>query len=103
MAHRSTPIFTPQTPGEVLRDRVIKRHRITQDQLALALGVSRLTVNQLVNNKRAVTAEMALRLARVLGTSPEAWLNMQRRVDLEEARRKRGAEIDRLSVLCEIS
>ena len=83
---RNTPFnATPPTPGEVLREYVIAEPRITQDTLAEAMKVSRLTINQLMNGRRSVTAEMALRLAHVLGTTPEFWLNLQRDADLEEA------------------
>ena len=55
--------------------------------------MSRVTVNQLLNDRRDVTAEMALRLARVLGTTAEYWLNLQTKVDLYRARRRKGSEI----------
>jgi addiction module HigA family antidote len=72
---------------------------VKQDALAEALGVSRFTVNQVLNGRRGVSPEMALRLAHVLGTSAEMWLTLQARVDLFEARRKLGAEIEKLPVL----
>lgn len=51
-------------------------------QLATAMRISRFSVNQLVNNRRNITAEMAIRLGKALNTSPEFWLNLQRRYDL---------------------
>ena len=51
-------------------------------QLASKIGVSRQTVNELVSERRALSPSMALRLARLFGTSPEYWLNMQRNVDI---------------------
>jgi addiction module HigA family antidote len=89
----------PITPGEVLRESVLVRFGITQDRLADALGVSRFSVNQIVNSKRAVTSEMALRLARVTSTSPEFWLNLQRDTDIYEARRRLGKVVLSLKVL----
>lgn len=89
----------PVTPGEVLRDDILVGTGITQDQLASAMSVSRFTVNQIINGRRAVTAEMALRLARVLSTSPDLWLNLQRDVDLWRARRAQRDEINALPVL----
>lgn len=83
--HRSPP-----HPGDVLR-RLLADRRITQDRLAEAMRVSRYSVNQLINGRRAVTAEMALRLAKALSTSPEFWLNLQRGVDLHDARRRIGS------------
>jgi addiction module HigA family antidote len=58
---------------------------LTQSALAQAMGVQRKLVNELCNNRRAVTADTALMLARVFGNSPEFWLNVQRRTDLWEA------------------
>jgi len=59
--------------------------KLTQGALAEAMGVERKLVNELCNDRRAVTADMALMLARVFGNSPEFWLNLQRRTDLWEA------------------
>lgn len=93
--------FPPQKPGVFLRDRVLRRPgaRITQEALADALDVSRFTVNQIINGHRAITADMAVRLAFVLGTSPDLWLDMQKRVDLFEARRKLADEMPKLAKL----
>jgi addiction module HigA family antidote len=63
------------------------------------MRVSRLTVNQIINDKRTITAEMALRLAKVLHTTPEFWLNLQRGVDLQKARQALSAELDKMPVL----
>lgn len=71
----------------------------TQERLASILKVSRLTVNQLVNGRRAVTAEMALRLARAFSTSVEFWLNLQRAVDIHQARIRVGPELSRVKIL----
>lgn len=78
------------SPGSVLRLEIEEGLGITQDQLAAATGVSRLTINEIVNEKRAVTAEMALRLSKALGTEPQFWLNLQQEVDLARARAKLG-------------
>ncbi len=95
--------FPPQKPGVFLRDRVLRKlgARITQEALADALDVSRFTVNQIINGHRAITADMAVRLAFVLGTSPDLWLDMQKRVDLFEARRKLAHEMPKLVKLRE--
>ncbi len=100
MAKKNEPLFEPETPGDVLRRYVLEGDtRLTQDQLATALGVSRLSVNQLVGGKRNVTAEMALRLARVLSTTPDFWLNLQRDVDLFQAQRALTPVLKTLPVL----
>jgi addiction module HigA family antidote len=92
---------TPLKPGDVLRRRVLDDMDIKQDKLAEALGVSRFTINQVLNGRRGVSPEMALRLSRVLDTSAELWLNLQARVDLHDARQKMGDELDRLPQLRE--
>jgi addiction module HigA family antidote len=78
------------SPGHVLREQIEKHLGISQDRLAKALGVSRLTVNEIVNEKRNVTAEMALKLAKALGTDPEFWLTLQQGFDLARARERCG-------------
>ena len=91
----------PVSPGAVLREEIVARTGLTQDALAEALGVSRYSVNQIINDRRSITADMALRLAKVLGTTPQFWLNLQMAVDLFQAFRKLGSEIERLPVLKE--
>jgi len=95
--------FPPQKPGTFLRDRILRKpgSKITQEALADALNVSRFTVNQIINGHRAVTADMAVRLPHVLGTSPDLWLDMQRRVDLYDAHRKLAEDAPRLVALRE--
>jgi addiction module HigA family antidote len=93
--------FSPLHPGVFLRDRVLRKPgaRITQDVLADALDVSRFTVNQIINGHRSITADMAVRLAYVLGTSPEFWLDMQKRLDIFEAEHKMAEEAPKLTRL----
>jgi addiction module HigA family antidote len=90
---RKSSSFTV-SPGSVLRHEIEEALGISQDQLAAALGVSRLTINEIVNEKRTVTAEMALRLSKALGTDARFWLNLQQDVDLSRARQKLGAMAD---------
>lgn len=75
----------PTHPGEMLREEFMPDFGLSVASLAKHLAVSRQTVNELVLERRAVTPEMALRLARVFGTSPQYWLNMQRNIDLWES------------------
>lgn len=63
----------------------MEEHGLTQDGLARRLGVSRVTINELVQGKRPLTANMALRLARLTSQSPGFWLNLQRAVDVWDA------------------
>ncbi len=83
------PKRRPTHPGEILRQDVLPALKLTQGELAKQLGVSRLTVSELLREKRAVSPDMALRLARLLNTTPESWLNMQQAVDLWELGRAR--------------
>lgn len=91
----------PPSPGEVLRSHLMAAEGITQDKLALAMNVSRFSVNQIVNGRRAITAEMAMRLGKVTSTSAEFWMNLQRNVDLYAAETKLAKEIETLPVLLE--
>jgi plasmid maintenance system antidote protein VapI len=63
------------------------------------MGVSRLTVNEIINGKRAITADVALRLARVTSTTPDVWLNLQRDVDLYVAHHKLRHKLQGMPVL----
>ena len=71
--------------GEILVQEFMEPMGLTQGVLAKAMGVPRKHVNELCNNRRAITAPTALILARVFGNSPDFWLNVQRRSDLWEA------------------
>lgn len=82
------PNRRPTHPGAILREDVLPALGMTQTELAERLGVSRLSVSELVNEKRAISPEMALRLSKLLDTSPESWLAMQDAVDLWEVRQK---------------
>jgi len=72
----------PASVGEILVEEFTKPMGLTQGALAAAMGVQRKHVNELCNERRAVTAPTALILARVFGNSPDFWLNVQRRSDL---------------------
>ena len=75
----------PVSVGEILIQEFMEPMGLTQGALADAMGVQRKHVNELCNNRRAITASTALILARVFGNSPDFWLNIQRRSDLWEA------------------
>jgi addiction module HigA family antidote len=86
----------PIHPGEILREEFIPDYELTVSGMATALGVSRQTVNELLRERRAVSPEMALRLSRLFGNSPEFWLNLQRAVDLWDANSNLGDEMRRI-------
>src|SRR6202171_6852530 len=75
----------PAGVGEILVEEFMAPMGLTQGALAEAMGVQRKHVNELCNERRAVTAPTALLLARVFGNRPDFWLNVQRRCDLWEA------------------
>jgi antitoxin HigA-1 len=91
----------PPRPDEVLKRYFLTLEGVTQQTLADAMRVSRLTVNELLNGKRAVTAPMAVRLGRVLGTDADFWLNLQMAWDLHKARVELINEIEGLKPLRE--
>ena len=84
----------PTHPGEMLREDFLPDYDLTATRLAAALDVSRQTVNELLRERRSVSPEMALRLARLFGNTPEFWLNAQRAVDLWEAKQSIGDKVD---------
>lgn len=86
--------FEPTHPGEVLREDFLKEMGLTQYALAKALGVPQIRISEIVNGKRAISPDTALRLARYFGTSAEFWLGMQATYDLEIARDRVGRQID---------
>ena len=89
----------PVHPGEILREDFLPDYQLTVSSLAEALNVSRQTVNELLRERRSLSPEMALRLSRLFGNSPEFWLNAQRSVDLWDAAQKIGGEVERIKVL----
>jgi addiction module HigA family antidote len=80
------PNRRPTHPGEVLREDVLPALGLTQTEFAKRLGVSRLSVSELLHEKRSLTPEMAARIGRLLNTTPESWLRMQEALNLWEVR-----------------
>jgi addiction module HigA family antidote len=78
------PKRKPTHPGEVLRKDVLPALRMSQSEFAKRLGVSRLSVSELLLEKRALSADMAVRIAKLTNTTPESWLRMQEALDLWE-------------------
>lgn len=86
--------FPPTHPGDVLRHDFLEPLGLSQYALAKALAVPEMRIGDLVNRKRAVTPDTALRLARYFGASSEYWLSMQQTYDLEHTRDRAGAAIE---------
>ena len=78
----------PTHPGEIIKEMYLKPLGLTQGNFAKALGISRPRANELLNGRRMVTPDTAMRLARAFKTSAQYWLNMQAAVDLYDIRKK---------------
>jgi antitoxin HigA-1 len=91
---REERVYPPVHPGEVLREEWLTPLDINANQLAGALGVDRQKVYDIVNGKRAISAKMALRLARWSGMRPRFWLGLQEQFDLAIARMEDGERIE---------
>ncbi len=80
--------FAPVTPGEMLKEEFLAEYGLSQNQLAKAVGISPNRIAEIVNNRRRITADTALRLGLYFGNSPEFWMNLQSHYDLKMALRK---------------
>ena len=78
------PRRRPTHPGAILREDVLPALGMTQTELSKRLGVSRLSVSELLHERRVLSPEMAARVAKLLRTTPESWLHMQAALDLWE-------------------
>jgi len=83
------PKRRPTHPGAILREDVLPALKMTQKEFADWIGVSRLTVSEILNEKRTITPDMAMRLGKALGNGPEIWLRMQQAIDLWDLGRHR--------------
>jgi len=79
--------FAPVTPGEMLKDEFLAEYGLSQNQLAKAVGISPNRIAEIVNNRRRITADTAVRLSLYFGNSPEFWMNLQTHYDLKMASR----------------
>ena len=79
--------FAAVTPGEMLKEEFLDEYGLSQNQLAKSIGISPNRIAEIVNNRRRITADTALRLGLYFGNSPEFWMNLQTHYDLKVARR----------------
>lgn len=91
MADKLSPIH----PGEVLLEEFIKPMNLSQNRLAIDIGVDTRRINEIVLGKRSITADTALRLARFFGNSPQFWLGLQTQYDLDITEDQLGKRLDR--------
>jgi antitoxin HigA-1 len=87
------PAFQPAHPGEILREDVLPDLDLPRAKLAEHLGVSRQTLYDIINEKRAVTADVAARLGRAFGNSTLFWLNLQSQYDAWHAERDEAVQL----------
>ena len=85
----------PSLPGEILAELYLAPHEISIAKFAEACGVTRKHMSGIVNGHAAITAEMAVRMAAVLGTTAQYWLNLQNTVDLYDAQERLSASKNR--------
>jgi len=90
-----TDKLSPIHPGEVLQEEFIKPMNLSQNRLAIDIGVDARRINEIVLGKRAVTADTALRLSRFFGNSPQFWMGLQTQYDLDVAEDQLGKRLDR--------
>ena len=85
----------PVHPGEVLLEEFIKPMNLSQNQVALAIRVPARRINEIIQGKRRITADTALRLGRYFQMSPQFWLGLQMDYDLDVAEDKLGEQLER--------
>lgn len=95
----NTEKWAPIHPGEVLMEDFIEGFGITQNKLAVSIGVPPRRINEIVHGKRAITADTALRLGRYFGVDPQFWLNLQSHYELELAEDRVAAQIAAITPL----
>ena len=79
--------FEPVTPGDILKEEFLAEYNLSQGALARAVGVSPNRITEIINSRRRITADTALRLSLYFGNSPEFWMNLQANYDLKVAYR----------------
>jgi addiction module HigA family antidote len=84
----------PIHPGEILREEFLLPLHVTAYALAKAIGVPQTRIAEIIHERRSVSADTAVRLGRFFRTSPEFWMNLQARYDLETVLDAHGAEIE---------
>lgn len=91
----SKRVLSPVHPGEILQEDFLDELGLSQNRLALAIRVPARRINEIVHGKRGITADTALRLGHFFKVSPEFWLNLQTRYDLEMAKDQLEEKIEK--------
>ncbi|MGI8501418.1 MAG: HigA family addiction module antitoxin [Hassallia sp.] len=88
----------PVHPGEVISD-ILEDLEITQTKFALVLGVSRRTVNEIIQGRRPITVDMAIRIGKALGNGPQLWLNLQQKVDIWDVLQSHAEDYNKVTTI----
>ncbi len=86
----------PTHPGQILKEDFLDEMNLSQTELASALGTTFRTINEIVNEKRSISTEMAIKLSRFFGTSVELWLNLQNQYDIFKISNKKKDSINKV-------
>jgi len=89
-----TQKLTPITPGDILLEEFLEPLGISQTQLAKDIKVPPNRINQIINGKREISTDTAIRLGKYFGIEPEFWLNLQMRYNMKIVKEKTGRQID---------
>ncbi|MBO0979278.1 HigA family addiction module antitoxin [Microbacterium sp. SD291] len=92
-------LIEPIHPGEILMEDFIDGFGITQNKLAVSIGVPPRRINEIVHGKRGITADTAIRLAKYFGTSEEFWMNLQSHYELRIERRALRDKVSEITPL----
>jgi len=93
----------PTHPGEVLRYEYLEELNMTQQQLADAICITRVRINEIILGKRSITPDTAFRLAKFFNTTPDFWINLQSHYDMWNTFQKRKKEYDTIRPLSEVA
>ena len=89
----------PSHPEQILREDFLEELGLSQTELASALGTTFRTINEIINEKRSISTEMAIKLSKFFGTSIELWLNLQNQFDIYRIYNKRREVINKVRPL----
>ena len=92
----------PTNPGEILKYEFLEPLKLTQKQIADAIGVTRVRINEIILGKRSITPDTAFRLAKYLNTTPEFWINLQMNVDMWDTLKSHKTDYDRIGSMAEL-
>ncbi len=86
----------PTHPGDIIRYEYLEPLKMTQQELADAIGVTRVRINEIILGKRSITPDTAFRLSKFLNTSPDFWINLQKNVDMWDTLQSHKKEYEQI-------